>query len=125
MRKTTENLTLQCVLTDEEKAKYAMQLAQAKLDKDRFEADKKSYDDQAKADISSCDSAMSKNSVLVSTGKEFRSVKCKIVYDWDKKTKTWYREDNGDEAKNDIISEFEIQEEIEFQKKELDKVKPE
>jgi|WetSurMetagenome_2_1015567.scaffolds.fasta_scaffold1661572_1 hypothetical protein len=39
---------------------------------------------------------------------------CKIKYDWDAGTKQWFREDNGELAKDDIISESEKQEEAQL-----------
>jgi hypothetical protein len=50
-------------------------------------------------------------------------VSCRIIYDFDNKEKSWIRDDTGEIVKTDIITESEMQEEIELQQKEQDKAK--
>jgi len=53
----------------------------------------------------------------LTSGKEYREVECLIEYDWKEKARRWIRKDTGEEAKQDIIPEDLLQEEMELQEK--------
>ena len=116
MRKEKDVLTLQCILTDEEKESYSSKLAQAVSDKRRKDCEMENYRTQHKAEITQFENAIVLYAEKVNTGKEFRPIECSIVYDFEEKTKTWFRKDTGEFAKDDIIPESELQEEMELRK---------
>jgi hypothetical protein len=110
-RKLKEKLSLMVVLTDAEKLAYAEQSADAHNRKCASEDNIKAYSTQAKAEIAGYEAQINMLSNKISMGKELRSVECSIHYDFDTKQKTWFRNDTGEIAKTDIISEEELQEE--------------
>ena len=114
MRKVRDSMTLPCILTDEEKAKYSADLAQAVSDKKKHEGEMERFKSQNKAQITSCETTIDLCAELVNTGREYRSVECSIEYDFDNKTKKWIRIDTGEEVKHDIITESELQEEAQL-----------
>jgi hypothetical protein len=81
------------------------------------EARKKEFDSQIKADIEKFDARAHEIKAKLLSGKEFRSVECDIVYDWEKKQRAWIRKDTGEVAHEDIIPEEMFQEELESQEK--------
>jgi hypothetical protein len=111
MRKKVDWVTVQCVLTDEEKAQCASQLAQAVSDKKQKEGEMETFRSQNKAEVTAAETKINLFAEKVNTGREFRSIECSIEYDFDKKIKTWFRKDTGEIVKDDIISESELQEE--------------
>lgn len=124
VRKTTEMLNLECVLTDEETLKYAKEMAEATNKLNQLEDSKKSYNSQIKSEIDSAAAKVNLLSRKVASGKEYRDIECDIVYDWDEKVKRFYRKDTGEFVRECIISEYELQEEMELQaraKEEADK----
>jgi len=112
MRKTKEPLTLKCILTEAETLKFSREMAQAFSEKTDLEAQKKSYTKQIDADIASCDGKISSNGEKIRSGYEFRSVECRIEYDWKNKVRRWIRNDNSEIARDDIIPEEDLQEEL-------------
>jgi hypothetical protein len=115
-RKEKDVLTLQCILTDEEKADYSSKLAQTVSDKRKKDGEMENFRTQYKAEITQFENAITLYAEKVNTGKEFRAIECSILFNFDNKTKTWIRKDTGEVAKDDIISESELQEEMELQK---------
>lgn len=114
MRKQTEFLDLQCALTDTELLIYAKAMAEANHKMIDAEKQKTEYNKQIGADISRYEALCHSIAHKIDTGKEFREVECRVVYDWTAKTKQWIRIDTGEIAKEDIIPEYELQEEIAF-----------
>ena len=121
MRLKKQSLSLQCVLTDAEKLTCSQIQNQAWEQKTNAEADLKSFSTQKKAEIANADAIISLQYQKISTGKECRIVECEVKYDFQEKTRTWVRLDTGEIAKQDIIPEEDIQEEIDLQAKEQEK----
>ena len=111
-RRTKETLTVECVLTDEEKLKYSKELSENISRKQRSEDSLKSFSTQVKSEIASCDAKINAFADKLNSGREYRSVECLVKYDFDKKEKVWIRSDTGEIAKTDIIFEKELQEEV-------------
>jgi hypothetical protein len=112
MRKTKEILQLECILTDQEKLTYSKQLSENVSKKTRQEEHLKSYQTQVKADIALCDAIINSLAEKLNMGKEYRPVECEVKYDFKKKERVWVRRDTGEIAKQDIIPEKELQEEL-------------
>jgi hypothetical protein len=112
MRKTKDNLVLECVLTDKEKLDYSKTLSEKITEKQRLEESLKSVQTQMKADITSCEGTINSIADKINTGKEYRHVECEIKYDFKKGMKRWIRIDTGKEAKVETIREDELQEEF-------------
>lgn len=110
MRKSKDKLDLECVLTDGEMLTYSKKRSEHLQNKNRVEYEVKSAVATGKAKIAEHDDAINEIADKLRTGKERRQVECKIVYDWDKKTREWIREDTGECAQNDIIPEDDLQE---------------
>jgi hypothetical protein len=110
MRKTKENLQLECILTNEEKLTYSKNLSENISKKTRSEEQLKSFQAQMKAEITSCDAQIQIIAEKLNTGKEYRPIECDIQYNYSTKEKIWVRKDTGEIAKTDIISEFDLQE---------------
>lgn len=125
MRQKKQSLSLQCVLTDQEKLNCSQVQNQAIEQKANTEAELKSFSTQKKAEIASSDAIISLQYQKISTGKEYRMIECEIRYDFDAKIKQWVRLDTGEIAKQDIITEDELQEEIELQHKAQEKANAE
>lgn len=112
MRKTSEILHLECVLTNDDRLAMSKDLSDS-INKMKAQEDKlKTAQAQIKSEIQMLDANINRLSNCISTGKEFRDVECTIEYNFVTGTKTWYRTDTGEEAKNDIISERERQEQF-------------
>ena len=114
MRKEKEYLTLECILTDKEKLEYSKQLAENVSNKARAEDSLKSFQTQQKAQISNHEAQINLYSEKINTGKEYRAIECQVIYDFEKKEKSWKRKDTGEIAKTDIITEKELQEEADL-----------
>jgi hypothetical protein len=117
MRLKKTSLSLECVLTDEEKLNCSKLQNDAINLKTQAEAELKSFSTQKKAEIASADAVIALYYQKISTGKEYRMIPCEIRYDFDKKEKLFIRTDTGEIAKQDIISESELQEEMDIQAK--------
>lgn len=111
-RPTGEKLQCKYILSDEDLLKYGRQSAQASSKKRRIEESMKAFQAQQKAEIQMEDGIIAKISEAVNNGYEYREIQCRIVYDFDSKTKDWVREDTGEVVKTDVISERELQEEM-------------
>ena len=112
MRKTEENIQLECILNDKEKADYAKMLAEKVTEKSGLEDSLKSAQTQMKAEITACEAMINSHANKVNTGREFRYVKCNIKYDFKKKIKSWVREDTKKVVKEGVIPFEEMQEEL-------------
>ena len=112
MRKTKENLHLECILTDSEKLDYSKTLSENVSKRARAEEHLKSFQTQIRAEITACDATINMLAEKLNTGKEYRMVECEIKYDFEKKERTWTRKDTGEIAQQDIIPEKELQEEL-------------
>lgn len=110
-------MTLACVLTNDERLVYSLQMAEALQSLEETEKRKKEFTAQINADIEKHEARSHEIGHKLTSGKEFRPVKCDIVYDWEKKQRAWIRKDTGEVAHEDIIPEEMIQEELELQEK--------
>ena len=99
MRRTTEELELECVLTDEEKLRYSKELSEAISAKARAEESLKSFQTQKKAEIAKAEATINMLAEKINTGHEFRPVECEIKWDFKKKEKSWVRKDTSEVAK--------------------------
>jgi hypothetical protein len=108
---------LECILTNEEKLKYSFEMAEYLAKKTAAEARKKSFTAQIGSELAECEEHLSLLGNKIRTGREFRDVECSITYDWDRKVKTWTRNDTNEIVKEDIITEHELQEEAELNAK--------
>jgi hypothetical protein len=105
------------MLTNEEKIAYGLAQAEALQKMEEAENKKKEFDSQIKADIEKHEARAHEIGHKLTSGKEYREVECLIEYDWKEKTRRWIRKDTGEEAKQDIIPEDLLQEEMELQEK--------
>jgi hypothetical protein len=121
MRIKEQMLSLECVLTDDEKLACSKLQNEAINQKSQAENELKSFSAQKKAEIAGADAIIALYYQKLSTGKEYRPIKCKVNYDFEKKIREWVRLDTGEICKQDIIPEEDIQEEIELQAKEQEK----
>lgn len=112
MRKDKESLNLECVLTDSEVLTYSRTMAEEISRKQHMENQKASYTKQMTAEIATHEAKIAVLSEKVKNGKEWRDVECRVIYDWDNKTRAWIRNDTGEIAKTDIIPEEDLQEEM-------------
>lgn len=113
IRMKKETLYVDVKLTEEEIRQYSKELADAVEKKSRCENELQSFSKQQKAQIATHDANIAAKSHLVSTEKEFRNVKCDVILDFKKKTKT-YKNDAGEVVKETYISPQEFQEEFEL-----------
>ena len=101
--------------TDEEKLKYSKDLGEHLSEKRQQEDSLRSYQTQAKAEIASHDAQINLLADKINTGREYRDVECRIEYNWDKKTREWYRLDTGVMCREDIILEEDLQEHMQLE----------
>jgi hypothetical protein len=111
-RPTKETFSLKCMLTEEEKLKYGVEMSEAVSEKSRKEDDLKSVSTQFKAEIAGLNAKVGAIAEKIRSGSEYRNVECTIVYDWDRKVRTWIRKDTGEIYRDDIIPEHMLQEEM-------------
>jgi hypothetical protein len=121
MRKEKDVMTLPCILTTDEKLAYGQQMSEAMQSLQEAEARKREFDSQIKADIEKYDARAHEIKAKLLSGKEFRPVECRIVYDFKAKTRNWFRVDTGEECHNDIIPEEMCQEELALEEKREEK----
>jgi len=114
MRQKKDTLTLKCILTDGERLIYGAEQSAANSRRHRLEDELKSFKKQKDSEIAQCETVENLNAERVNNGYEFRPVACEIQYDFDRKIKIWIRIDTGEIAKEDVISEEELQEESEI-----------
>lgn len=112
MRRTKENLHLECILTDKEKLAYSKELSEKITAKARAEESLKSFQTQKKAEIAGCEATINLLADRINTGREFRLVECEIKYDFKEKIRTCTRTDTGEVVRETPIPEEEMQEEL-------------
>lgn len=117
MRVNKETIQLECVLTDAEKLVYGKELSQNLNKIQELDGQLQRFKDEIKSEMTTCETTVNVLSRKIDTGKEFRMIECVIARDWEKKTRTWTRMDTGEVVKDDIIPDFELQEEMELQEK--------
>lgn len=106
-RRETRNL--KTVLTAEELASAAEELAQSTQAADRLEEEKKSMVSEFKARIEEAVARRNKFANIVSTKSEYRQVDCEIVLDYDTKRVTVTRLDSGEVVTERAMFEEELQ----------------
>lgn len=109
MRQKKEVLNLECRLTDSEKLDYGRENAGLQITIEQKRSALKEIRDRYNDEISASESRILVLSRALDSGKEYRSVECRIERDWERGRKLWYRNDTGELAKDDIIPEDEIQ----------------
>ncbi len=114
MRINNEKLMLPCALTNDEKLSYGLEMATEQQRVLEAEGRKQSFNSSIKAEIETHEARAHEIGNKLTSGKEYRDVECTIERDWDAKTRRWIRSDTGEIAKEDIIPESEIQEELEL-----------
>lgn len=103
------SLYLEVKLTEKELKDASKLLAESIQKKQAVEARLESVRAQGKAEIAEQDAIIQKASALVNNEKEFRTVPCEIVFDWDSGEKTYFSIDTGKELKKERITEGERQ----------------
>ena len=114
MRIENEKLMLPCVLTNDEKLSYGLEMATETQRVVECEGRKQSFNSSIKAEIETHEARAHEIGNKLTSGKEYRDVECKIERNWEEKTRRWIRLDTGEIAKEDIIPEHELQEELEL-----------
>lgn len=114
MRIEKEKLLLPCVLTNDEKIAYGLEMATEQQRVMEAEGRKQSFNSSIKAEIESHEARAHEIGNKLTTGKEYRDIECKIERNWEEKTRRWIRLDTGEIAREDIIPEHELQEEMEL-----------
>jgi len=112
MRPTSQELELECILTDKERLQYSKGLSETISAKARAEESLKSFQTQKKAEITGFEAKINLLADKLNTGREFRLVECKIKYDFKKREKNWVRKDTGEIVRIARIHEEEMQEEL-------------
>lgn len=115
MRIEKEKLMLACVLTNDEKLSYDLEMATEQQRVVECEGRKQSFNSSIKAEIETHEARAHEIGNKLTSGKEYRDVECKVERNWEEKTRHWIRLDTGEIAKEDIIPEHELQEEMELQ----------
>jgi hypothetical protein len=118
IRVTREKVNVKCILTDEEKLKYGQEVSRALVDRAQAEADMKSFSAEKKAEIAGFDARIGGISGKINNGYEYRDIDCDVHYDWIAKEKRWINRETGEIVKDDIISEKDLQEHLDFEDKE-------
>jgi hypothetical protein len=121
-RKTKETLQCQCILTDAEKLEYGIHLAECASGAARKTAALASYNKQVKAEIGLLEDEMAILSEKLNTGKEFRGIECRVVYNWETQERFWIRTDTEAVEKQDVIPEQDLQEQLKLGNVEINKV---
>jgi hypothetical protein len=101
---------LPCILTDTELLSKSRELAKANEDLVAVEARKKDVDADLKAQVTKIEANIGVLSRSISQGKEWRNVKCKMVFDYTKGIKQLIRQDTMEIIKSDFLSQSERQE---------------
>jgi hypothetical protein len=117
MRINQVKLMLPCILSNDEKLTYGLEMATEQQRVIECEGRKQSFNSSIKAEIETHETRAHEIGNKLTSGKEYRDVECKIERDWETKVRRWVRLDTGEIAKEDIIPEYELQEEMELQDK--------
>jgi hypothetical protein len=113
-RQNYETLTCKVIITDEERLRFSSEQAAANQKRHRLEDELKKFKKQMDYQIVECEAIENINADRISNGYEFRPVKCRINYNFDTRMKSWVREDTGEIEKEEIMTEKEIQEELDI-----------
>lgn len=112
MRKEKSVEKLECILSDPDKLNYSKKLSDAITNVRNLENGLKSFTIQTKAEIQVNEEQITLLATALSTGKEYRDVNCKIVYNLDSAEKSWIRLDTGEVVKTETMTAEELQEEL-------------
>lgn len=112
MRITSVVRELACLLTTDEKVQYSSEIARAIEDKRAAETRLKTHAAQIKSEISLADQQINRLSTIISSGCEYRQIECKVVYEFSRGKKEYFRVDTGALAGDDWITESERQEQL-------------
>lgn len=103
-------LLLECKLTDAELKAAGKELADALNKKAQVENQLETFKAQKKAEMSAMDAGIARNTVLVNSEKEFRSIECRVEFDFGRKgVKSFFRLDTGELVKTEPITNEERQ----------------
>ena len=103
------DLPLECRLTEPEIKAAGKELAEALNHKTRIENELETFKQQKKAEVAAIDAIIARNTVLVNSEKEFRTVECEQRYDFDNALKTITRLDTGEIVRSEAITNAERQ----------------
>ena len=101
---------LKCELTDDELRENGIILARANGKIIELEAQKKKFNDQIKADISSAEAEISRLSTILQNGYEFRQVEVEEKQDFEEKKIFVIRLDTGEEIRSRNMGPEDLQE---------------
>jgi hypothetical protein len=76
------------------------------------EGKKQAFNSAIKAEIEEHEARANALALKLTSGKEYRDIECVIERNWKEKTRIWRRTDTIEIVKQDIIPEFELQEEL-------------
>lgn len=117
-RKENDVMYLEVELTPDELRECSNLMADAWRKKNQAEEKLASTSKMIKSEISEAEARISKYAEMVNARKEYRDVEVRIEWNFDAKTKTFIRVDTNAIVKTVAISDSELQEELEIQKKE-------
>lgn len=117
MRLTKVKRNLECTIEPDKLREFSKELSMAVKKIEGLTDDKKAYNKRVGSDIAANESKRRELADKVLTGKEQRSVDCKVVYHFDRKEKEIIRNDTNEIVETDIITEEELQEEIRLKDK--------
>lgn len=103
------NVPLECKLTEAEIHAAGKELADAINQRAQAENQLETFKQQVKAEIAQHDARIAKNTVLVSSEKEFRNVECEQVFDFNNGLKTTTRLDTGEVIRTEPLTNAERQ----------------
>lgn len=112
MNKDMTKEYLKCILTEDEIRDNGIALARANSEVATLEARKKEFNDQIKADVSAAESKISKLSMMLQNGYEYRDVECRLERDYENRKVTTWRLDTGENVKTRDMSPDEYQQRL-------------
>ena len=104
--------SLKVELTEAEILAYSRQLAKANQDEVQIEARLKEVKDDFKHQSSKVIAEIGMLSSRINSGEEYREVECRWEYNWHKGEKRLIREDTGEVIGEQVITDYERQEQI-------------
>lgn len=113
-RLLTETVNCECRLEDRERLQYGKQLAAEMSKLHRLQERLASFRSQINAQIKQANAQINVLSEKLNSGVEYRDIECDVTYNWETKEKMWWRRDTRELARQDIIPEAELQEELEI-----------
>lgn len=103
------NLYLACKLTVAELQEQSKALANAIRVKTQKLDAIETFKAQAKAEIAELEAIINKSSSLINSEIEFRDIDCTVDYDWKKGIKIYFRNDSGEQVKQENVTTDERQ----------------